>query len=109
MSGLLDPGLIAALVLAGSNVMRRSRKRKRRAMLVAANQLPERQRTAIHVRIHREPMQWAARLASLSERQFKRRYRMPKHAFAQLVNDLALPLFTRPPVHIGRSGTNSGQ
>ena len=57
-------------------------------MLVAANQLPERQRTAIHVRIHREPMQWAARLASLSERQFKRRYRMPKHAFAQAVDGM---------------------
>ena len=79
-----DSEAVLAVVLAAVAAQQRSRKRKRALLLLTLNDDDERTRYTHHTRLVRVPMQWEERLACLSDRQFMRRYRMPKHAFAQL-------------------------
>ena len=83
--------VILAAVLGAVGAHERARKRRKVALAIALalGEDDERERHAHHKRLPRTPVSWAARLAGLSDRQFKRRYRMPKDTFATLVDDLA--------------------
>ena len=83
-----DPEVLVALVVAAATAFERGRKRKKCATLLLLEG-DDHACFSHHVRIPRAPMSWAGWVASLSERQFKRRYRMPRCAFEDLVKNIA--------------------
>ena len=88
MDDLDDSEAMFGVVLgAARKYVAQKKKRKLAAMLMGEADGNGRQKH--HKRIPRTVMDWAARLGSLSERQFQRRYRMPKATFHRLCTDIA--------------------